>query len=148
MASNSPLLVATVAAFTAALLLIGAAQSALAERRTANRSLRAVRSIHLDNRADLNRKRLADPATTRVLGPAFRRLSQLVHRITPVGTAERITLELAQVGSPPGWDVGRVFALKLIVPAGLVVAAFPFSSVLGFGDSTAVAFAMACGPLN
>jgi hypothetical protein len=142
---DSLVLLGTAAAFGAVLLLIGVAQSSFAERRTINRSLRAVRSIHLEDRADLGKKRLADPATRRVLAPAMRRLSQAIRRITPVGTVERIDLELAQLGSPQAWDVGRVLAMKVIVPTALVIAAFPFADVVGVGDVGAIALATGCG---
>jgi tight adherence protein C len=117
---NAWLIVAVAAVFAAAFLFFAATSEVLLERRQLNRALRTVRAIELPDAAAIRRRELALPAHQRILVPAIARLARLVRRFTPLGTVERIEQELRELGSPPGWDTGRILALKVIVPSVLV----------------------------
>jgi tight adherence protein C len=114
------LIVAVAAVFAAAFLLFAATSEILLERRQLNRALRMVRAIELPDAAAIRRRELALPVHRRIVAPAMVSLARFVRRFTPAGTVDRIEQALRELGSPPGWDAGRVLALKVIVPSVLV----------------------------
>jgi tight adherence protein C len=68
------------------------------------------------------------PFGQRVLAPAFKRLVAIGRRLTPAGSVDKIQHRLEETGSPVGWTVDRILALKILGMAvgavlGLVVAA-------------------------
>lgn len=137
--------VGTVATFGAVALLVGAAQSAFADRRDLNRSLRTVRSIDLETSDDVRKKALAAPVTERLIGPAMRRLAAFGRRFTPAGTVERLREELEHAGSPPGWDAGRILAMKALLPAAFGGGGLLLTTVAGLGGLRAIVVAVAGG---
>jgi tight adherence protein C len=129
------LIVAVAAVFAAAFLLFATANEIILERRHLNRTLRTVRAIELPDAASIRRRELALPVHRRIVAPAMLRLARFVRRFTPVGTVERIEQELRQLGSPPGWDAGRILALKVILPSVLVGGVVAMAAL---GDTTVV----------
>ena len=113
-------------AITIALATIGALTS---ERAAVNRSLAAVEAI---NTAPASMRRELDrPFGERVVGPTMGRLTRIGRRFTPTERADAIRRKLELAGSPPGWDVDRVLAFKVI--GVLVLALVAFLVMLAFG---------------
>ena len=75
------------------------------------------------------------PFADRVTLPLLRRLAALGRRLTPTGQAQRMRQRLERAGSPEGWDVDRVLAVKMLglfvgVIVGLAVPALLGASLL------------------
>lgn len=63
---------------------------------------------------DLRERRLSQGASSRLARPGFERLGRFVRNWTPAGRLTAIERKLASAGSPPGWSVDRLLAVKLM----------------------------------
>lgn len=98
--------------FMAVVVVLGTVGVITAERDQVSRSLKALRSIEglpADMRAEFDR-----PFSERVLKPGRGRLVAIGHRLTPAGRLEKLRQRLEAAGSPAGWDVERVLAVKVL----------------------------------
>lgn len=98
--------------FFAVVIALGTVGVITAEREQVSRSLAALRSIEglpADMRAELDR-----PFRDRVLKPGAGRLVAIGHRLTPAGRVEKLRQRLEAAGSPKGWDVERILAVKVL----------------------------------
>lgn len=112
MSGNAALVLGLVGIFVGVTLVIVAFGAGLARRTGVSRSLAAVAAM---SGAPASMKEDLDvPFDERVLGPLVERLTALGRRFTPDGQVARIKAKLDLAGNPPGWDVDRVFALKMI----------------------------------
>jgi tight adherence protein C len=105
---------------------------AAAQRRSVNRSLRAMGSSELHG-SDLRQRELAIPVMRRVVLPALSRVSGRVLRFSPPAVVERLDAELVYAGSPAGWDGQRLLAVKWVSAVGLVLGAIVFLPAVDFG---------------
>lgn len=96
-------------AIAIALATVGAITS---ERQQVSRSLAAVQAIQAAPAS--MRQELDKPFGERVLTPALGRLTQLGRRLAPADQAARLRHKLELAGNPPGWDVDRIIALKVL----------------------------------
>jgi tight adherence protein C len=103
-----------------------------AQRRSVNRSLRAMPSAEVPGHA-LRQRELATPAYQRVLLPGFTRASRRVLRFTPPAIVQRLEAELTYAGSPAGWDGQRLLATKWLSAIGIVLLTSVLLPVIGFG---------------
>jgi tight adherence protein C len=135
--SDAVLIGGLAAVFLAVVLLLTTIGTITAERQQVGRSLAAVQAIQTapaEMRAELN-----VPFDQRVLMPAVNRLSGLGRRLSPAGQTDRIRRRLDLAGNPPGWDVDRVYAFKVVgliagaVLGGLLSLAFGTSALAGIG---------------
>ena len=90
--------------------------TATTERRAVGRSLAAIQAI--DSAPEAMRAELERPFSERVLAPLVQRLVAVGHRLTGRNAAVNLRRKLDIAGNPPGWDVDRILALKVL---GLVV---------------------------
>ncbi len=98
--------------FMSVVIVLGTVGVITAERDQVSRSLKALRSIQglpADMRAEYDR-----PFSERVLKPGRGRLVAVGHRLTPAGRVEKLRQRLEAAGSPPGWDVERLLAIKVL----------------------------------
>ncbi len=98
--------------FMSVVIVLGTVGVITAERDQVSRSLKALRSIEglpADMRAEYDR-----PFSERVLKPGRGRLVAIGHRLTPTGRIEKLRQRLEAAGSPPGWDVERLLAVKVL----------------------------------
>lgn len=71
---------------------------------------------------NLRERELERSVAERVLLPFLGRLSSTARRLTPLDIRRRIRNQLILAGSPSGWDVERIAALKLVGIGGAVLA--------------------------
>jgi tight adherence protein C len=100
------------AIFVALLLLLTTVGTITSERQAVSRSLAAVQAIQgapASMQVELDR-----PFGERVIGPSMERLTSLGRRFTPADQTARLRRKLDLAGNPPGWDVDRVLAFKVL----------------------------------
>ena len=98
--------------FASVVLVLGMIGVVTAERDQVSKSLaslRAIGGLPADMQAEVDR-----PFDVRVLGPARERAVALGRRLTPAGRTDELAARLEAAGSPPGWDVERVLAVKIL----------------------------------
>lgn len=86
--------------------------SAVSERRAVGRSLAAIRAI--DAAPSDMRAELEPPFVERVLKPAWARLVAVGHRLSGRNASVNLRHKLDRAGNPPGWDVDRILAHKVL----------------------------------
>src|SRR6056297_1574652 len=64
---------------------------------------------------DLRERQLSQGATDRLAKPGFERLGRVVRDWTPAGRLTALEKKLASAGSPAGWSVDRLLAVKLML---------------------------------
>jgi tight adherence protein C len=101
-----------IASFAAILLLGVAAQLSGVQRRRAVQVLEA--QVGSTAQTDLWGQELSRPFWERIVRPFGLGLASLGRRITPIGARDRIERKLVLAGSPAGWDVERIAAIKTI----------------------------------
>jgi len=106
------LLLGLAAVFLAIVLLLTTIGTITSERQAVNRSLAAVRAI--DSAPDSMKTELDKPFGDRVMSPAMGRLTTIGRRFTAGDQTERMSRKLDLAGNPPGWDVDRVIAFKVL----------------------------------
>ncbi len=101
--------------FMSVVIVLGTVGVITAERDQVSRSLKALRSIEglpTDMREEFDR-----PFSQRVLVPGRARVVALGRRLTPAGRIEKLRQRLEAAGSPVGWDVERLLAVKVLSAA-------------------------------
>jgi tight adherence protein C len=109
-------LVAIFVSVTVALATVGVLTG---ERNQVSRSMAAIAAMNApgDMDAELN-----PSFEERVLEPTRQRMLRLGRRLTPTGWTEKMGQRLEAAGSPRGWDVNRVLAVKVLAAAvGLLI---------------------------
>jgi tight adherence protein C len=129
------------AIFAAILLALAIVGVITEERAQVGRSLAAVRAIQAAPKA--MRRELERPFSERVLLPSRALAARIGRGLTPVGSAHRIQRRLDEAGSPPDWDVDRVFAVKVTGGASLGVVGVAAPLVAGLNPLSAFALAVA-----
>ncbi len=123
------LLLGLIGVFLAIAIGLSTIGALTSERAAVNRSLAAVDAI---NSAPTSMRRELDrPFGERVLGPTMTRFTSVGRRFTPDERSGAIRRKLELAGSPPGWDVDRVLAFKVI--GLLALAMLAFLVALAFG---------------
>jgi tight adherence protein C len=105
---------------------------AAGQRRSVNRSLRAMGSSELHG-SDLRQRELAIPVMRRLVLPALSRVSGRVLRFSPPAVVERLDAELVYAGSPAGWDGQRLLAVKWVSAVGFVLGTIVLLPAVDFG---------------
>jgi tight adherence protein C len=105
---------------------------AAGQRRSVNRSLRAMGSSELHG-SDLRQRELAIPVMRRLVLPALSRVSGRVLRFSPPAVVDRLDAELVYAGSPAGWDGQRLLAVKWVSAVGFVLGAIVLLPAVDFG---------------
>jgi tight adherence protein C len=108
------------AAFGSVMLLGYAAVAAGGQRRSVNRSLRAMPESQVAG-SDVRQQQLATPLGRRVVLPTLGRISDRLLRFSPPAIVDRLDQELVYAGSPAGWDGQRLLAAKWVTAVGLAV---------------------------
>ena len=121
-------LAAIFVAVSLGLAIIGVITS---ERQQVHRSLAAVRAIAAAP-SELQRQ-LNRPFAERVITPGLLRFTRLGRRITARDQVTRLRNQLEKAGNPPGWDVDRILALKMLAVIGGFLVATAVTLVLGAG---------------
>jgi tight adherence protein C len=120
MAAGLVLIIGLAAIFVAIVLLLTTIGAITSERQAVNRSLAAVRAM--DSAPDQMKAELDKPFGERVVTPSMGRLTALGRRFTPTDQTDHIRHRLELAGNPPGWDVDRVVAFKVLgLFAGIVL---------------------------
>ena len=112
MAPQIVLAIGLAAIFLAIVLLLTTIGAITSERQAVNRSLAAVRAM--DTAPDRMKAELDRPFGERVVSPTMGRLTNLGRRFTAGEQTDRIKHRLELAGNPPGWDVDRVIAFKVL----------------------------------
>jgi tight adherence protein C len=125
-------LVAIFAAITVALTTVAVLSG---ERNQVSRSMAAIAAMNVpgDMDAELN-----PSFEERVLEPARQRMLRLGRRLTPSGWTEKMAQRLESAGSPRGWDVNRVLAVKVLAAAVGLLLGLSFPLVLGAGPAVII----------
>lgn len=99
------------AIFLSVALLLATVGVITSERSQVSRSLSSLDllGVPADMRAELDR-----PFDERVIAPGLARLVGFGRRLTPGGRVEKLRQRLEAAGSPTGWDVERVLAVKVL----------------------------------
>jgi tight adherence protein C len=100
------------------------------ERGQVSRSMEAIRSMSVPGDMD---SELNPSFEERVLVPTRERLLGLGRRLTPGGWVEKMGQRLEAAGSPSGWDVNRVLAVKVLAAAVGLLLFFVLALVMGGG---------------
>jgi len=100
------------AIFAAIVLLLTTIGTITSERQAVSRSLAAVSAMQ--GAPSSMKSELDRPFGERVLGPSFTRLTALGRRFTPSDQTARLRRKLDLAGNPPGWDVDRILAYKVL----------------------------------
>ncbi|MFZ0324281.1 MAG: type II secretion system F family protein, partial [Actinomycetes bacterium] len=106
------LVIGLAAIFAALVIMLTTIGTMTSERQAVSRSLAAVSAI--DTAPQSMQKELDKPFVDRVLGPGMGRLTSIGRRFTPSDQAARIRRKLDLAGNPPGWDVDRILAYKVL----------------------------------
>jgi len=114
------LLLGSVLAFAAVVVVLVALGDFVLERNEIFKSLRSVRQIEIMP-TDLRRRELATPFTRRLLVPALRGLGSFGRKFTLPSVTERLNKEVIYAGSPVGWDGERVLAIKFATTAAAAI---------------------------
>ena len=131
----SPLLVAGLALFFVAIVLLIAATGVLSgggARGGVARSLAAVEAINRPRR-DLRQEELEKPFGERVLDPLAERFAAIGRRFTPEDRVVRIRRRLDLAGNPAGWDADRLLGLKALAALVGALLGLVVPPLLGFG---------------
>jgi tight adherence protein C len=120
------------AGFLAVVLVGYVGFAAAAQRRSVNRSLRAMGTSELHGSA-VRQQELAIPVMRRVVLPALSRVSGRVLRFSPPAIVDRLDDELVYAGSPTGWDGQRLLAVKWVSAVGFVLLAVVLLPAADFG---------------
>jgi tight adherence protein C len=120
------------AGFLAVVLVGYVGFAAAAQRRSVNRSLRAMGTSELHGSA-VRQQELAIPVMRRVVLPALSRVSGRVLRFSPPAIVDRLDDELVYAGSPAGWDGQRLLAVKWVSAVGFVLLAVVLLPAADFG---------------
>ena len=124
--------VGLLAAFAAVAVLTTVAASAMAQRRSVYRSLRAMTPAEMGP-SDVRQRELALPFVRRVVLPGLSRLSRRVLAFSPPAIVDRLDKELVYAGSPAGWDGARMLAMKWVSAVAFAIGAALVLPVLEFG---------------
>ena len=117
-------------------LLLTTVGAITAERQQVGRSLAAVQAIQTAPAS--MRQELDQPFASRVLLPAFGRLSRFGRALSPAGQSDRIRRRLDLAGNPPRWDPDRVFAFKMLGLLGGLLLGVVLSFLFGAGTLVAI----------
>jgi len=120
------------AGFVAVVLVGYVGFAGAAQRRSVNRSLRAMGSSELPGGAH-RQQELAVPVMRRVIFPSLTRVSRRVLRFSPPAIVDRLDKELAYAGSPAGWDGQRLLAMKWVAAIGFALLALVLLPAVDFG---------------
>lgn len=115
-------LLSVIAFFLAATIAFLSLETLVLERHSLYRNLRRVRGLEI-NSSDIRQKELASPFMQRVAWPTMKSLGRLGKRFSPSSVPERLARELGYAGNPPGWDVERLLAFKVLGGVSLSVMA-------------------------
>jgi tight adherence protein C len=139
--ANLVLVLGLAAVFLALAIALATVGVITSERQQVSRSLAAMHAI--TTAPSPMAQELNQPFADRVLAPALARFTQLGRRFAPGDQVARIRHRLELAGSPAGWDVDRVIALKMLgAMAGLVLGiALPLAFGAGFLPVLGVAVA-------
>jgi tight adherence protein C len=132
------------AGFLAVVLVGYVGFAAAAQRRSVNRSLRAMGTSELHG-SELRQQELAIPVMRRVVLPALSQVSGRVLRFSPPAVVERLDAELVYAGSPAGWDGQRLLAVKWVSAVGFVLGAIVLLPAADFGVLRAIFVAPVAG---
>ena len=98
--------------FFAIVIVLATVGVITSERDQVSRSLSALRSIQglpVDMREEVE-----PPFSRRGVAPARQRLVAFGRRLTPAGRMDKLRQRLESAGSPTGWDVERILAVKVL----------------------------------
>jgi tight adherence protein C len=121
-----------VAGFLAVALVGYLTFAVAAQRRSVNRSLRAMTSSEMRG-SSVRQQELAVPVMRRIVLPALGRVSGRVLRFSPPAVVDRLDAELVYAGSPAGWDGQRLLAVKWVSAVGIALLAFVLLPSADFG---------------
>ena len=76
---------------------------------------------HVGTADDLRVRQLQQSASDRLTKPGVERLGHLVRSWTPAGRVTNMEKQLASAGSPAGWTVERLLAMKVLLAVGVSV---------------------------
>lgn len=140
MSAQLVLLLGLAAIFLATVLLLTTIGAITSERQAVSRSLAAVRAI--DSAPDQMKSELDKPFGDRVVSPAMGRLTIIGRRFTAGDQSDRMKRKLDLAGNPPGWDVDRILAFKILgLFAGLLLGIAAGTLFGGFLPTVAIAIA-------
>ena len=100
------------AIFLAILVLLTTIGTITRERAAIGRSLAVIRAI--ETGSEDVRHQLDRPFGERVTQPAVARLARLGQSVTAPDQTTRLRRRLDLAGNPPGWDVDRILAFKML----------------------------------
>lgn len=122
--------------YLAALALTGAVgllMYAVLGLRSDTRSLVAT-NLQRGELTNLREIRLARPTSERAVEPLVTRLSQLVRRVTPIGSLRNLERKLVLAGRPTNWPLERILATKVLLGlTGVVLAVLRIGTGSGPG---------------
>jgi tight adherence protein C len=110
--ANLALILGLAGVFLALVISLATVGVMTSERQQVSRSLAAVNAI--SSRQSPMAQRLNKPFAERVIEPALARFTEIGRRLAPGDQGARIRHRLELAGSPVGWDVDRVIALKVL----------------------------------
>jgi tight adherence protein C len=123
------------AIFVGVLIILGVLATVILNRQQGGRSLAALAAFG----SNPARNTAVDaPFLERVVRPLALRLTRLGRRLTPVGQIERMRRRLEGAGNPPGWDVDRLLAFKMLGLIAGVVIGLAIPLLFGWGVLVAV----------
>lgn len=136
----SVILGATAMGVAIPLLILGLSTSSETRPDPVRLNLRGDRVI-----TDERQRALQESALDRAVRPAIRSLASRARRLTPAGMVERLDQRLRLVGSPAGWTLERVLAVKVVAGVvGVATALFYLTTELS-GLSIALAAIVGLG---
>jgi tight adherence protein C len=110
--ANLALILGLAGVFLALVISLATVGVMTSERQQVARSLAAVNAISAA--PSPMAQRLNKPFAERVIEPALARFTEIGRRLAPGDQSARIRHRLELAGSPAGWDVDRVIALKVL----------------------------------
>jgi tight adherence protein C len=128
--SNVELVLGLTAIFVGIVVALATVGVLTDERTQISRSMAALRAM--DSPLDMQNE-LDQSFNERVIEPGRARLLRIGKRLTPQGGLDRIAERLEKAGSPEGWDVNRVLAVKVLAAVVGLLMGLALPLVLGAG---------------
>jgi len=116
-----------------------AVSTSIEARQSVQRSIRAV-SGYGGRGVSVREQEMLETVADRVLAPVGRVLVSLGRRLTPTSYVASVKQKIIHAGNPPGYEVDRFLALKVVALGALPLMLFVAFPILGLDGFLALAF--------
>jgi tight adherence protein C len=125
------LIIIVVLAIAAILLGAWSASTAVEQKQSSERSLQAV-AVY-GGGTTVREQEMLETVGDRVLAPVAKGFMDIARRLTPAGYVQSVKTRIVLAGSPPGFEVDRFLAAKVLATGSILLWVLLVHVVLGMG---------------